>query len=178
MAYDFGGAEHGSMGVECGDVDNDGRLDFHVTSYQQELATLYRNVGDGIFEDATLATGAGAGTRRHVTWGNGLVDLDNDGDRDIFIGCGHLNDHVERYGRKSAAPALTLFGKLEDLDRVPGAFEVLDRALGGERAAVHWRNRGEDRDGHPYANEGVTWLRFDRGRIVFLSDFFKDTERF
>jgi hypothetical protein len=97
VAYDFGGMEQGSMSAECGDYDNDGLLDFHVTSYQQELATLYKNVGDGLFEDVTIETGAGIGTRRHVTWGNGLVDFDNDGDRDLFIACGDLDDHVERF---------------------------------------------------------------------------------
>ena len=33
----------------------------------------------------------------HVTWGNGLVDFDNDGDRDLFIACGHIQDNVEKY---------------------------------------------------------------------------------
>ncbi|OHB65783.1 MAG: hypothetical protein A2V70_00750 [Planctomycetes bacterium RBG_13_63_9] len=97
VAYDFQGSEHGSMGVDCGDYDGDGRLDFHVTSYQRELATLYRNLGDGLFEDVTVASGAGLGTRCHVTWGNGFVDFDNDGDRDLFIACGHLYDHVDQF---------------------------------------------------------------------------------
>lgn len=97
IAYDFGGLEHGNMGVECADYDNDGRLDFYVTSYQQELAVLYRNLGDGFFEDVTIASGAGEGTRRHVTWGNGLIDFDNDGDRDIFVACGHLDDTVDAF---------------------------------------------------------------------------------
>jgi hypothetical protein len=97
VAYDFSGMEHGSMGAECGDYDNDGLLDFHVTSYRQELATLYKNMGNGLFEDVTIETGAGIGTRRHVTWGSGLVDFDNDGDRDLFIACGDLDDNVERF---------------------------------------------------------------------------------
>jgi hypothetical protein len=96
-AYDMHGDEQGSMGVDCGDYDNDGLLDFYVTSYQRQLATLYRNLGDGVFEDATLLTGAGAGTLPYVTWGNSFVDFDNDGDRDIFIACGHLQDNVESY---------------------------------------------------------------------------------
>jgi len=95
VGYDFGGVEHGSMGVESADYDNDGRLDFHVTSYQRELATLYKNLGGGLFEDVTVATGAGTGTRRYVTWGNGLVDFDNDGDRDLFIACSHLYEYAE-----------------------------------------------------------------------------------
>ena len=97
VAYDLNGEEHGSMGVDCGDYDNDGWLDFYVTSYQGQWATLYKNLGDGAFEDVTPVTGAGAGTLPHVTWGNSFVDFDNDGDRDIFIACGHLQDNIERY---------------------------------------------------------------------------------
>jgi hypothetical protein len=97
LAYDLHGDEQGSMGVDCGDYNNDGLLDFYQTSYAQELATLYKNLGNGIFEDVTMATGAGAGTFPYVTWGCGLVDFDNDGDRDIFVVCGHLEDNVELY---------------------------------------------------------------------------------
>jgi len=97
FAYDGQGDEQGSMGVDCGDYDNDGWLDFYVTSYQHQLATLYRNIEGDALEDVTLATGAGAGTLPHVTWGNSFVDFDNDGDRDIFVACGHLQDNVELY---------------------------------------------------------------------------------
>jgi len=97
LAYNRSGKAMATMGVECGDYDNDGRLDFHATSYGQELATLYRNMGDGAFEDVTSQTGAGKGTFPHLTWGSGLIDLDNDGNRDLFIVCGHLQDNVELY---------------------------------------------------------------------------------
>jgi len=97
VAVDMSGQEQGSMGVICGDYDNDGRLDFHQTSYQSQLALLYRNLGGGLFEDVTLVTKAGKGTIARVTWGSGLVDFDNDGDRDLFIACGHLQDNVEKF---------------------------------------------------------------------------------
>ncbi|OHB77851.1 MAG: hypothetical protein A2Z25_15500 [Planctomycetes bacterium RBG_16_55_9] len=107
-AYDLQGDEQGSMGVDCGDYDNDGFLDFYVTSYQAQLATLYRNLGNGTFEDVTLVTGAGAGTLPHVTWGNGFVDFDNDGDRDLFIACGHLQDNVEEFDDTTSYAARNL----------------------------------------------------------------------
>ena len=97
IGYDLHGDEHGSMGVDCGDFDNDGWLDFYVTSYQSQLATLYKNMGDGTFQDVTLLTGAGQGTFPNVTWGNTIGDFDNDGDRDIFVACGHLQDNIEKY---------------------------------------------------------------------------------
>ena len=97
IAYTADGTPSASMGVDCGDYDNDGLLDFKVTSYQQELTTLYQNLGDDFFDDVTLKTGAGQGTLPMVTWGVGLIDFDNDADRDLFIACGHLQDNVDKY---------------------------------------------------------------------------------
>ncbi len=96
-AYDLRGNPQGAMGVDCGDFNNDGRLDFYQTSYQGQYAVLYQNIGDGLLEDVTFRTGAAAGTTPNVTWGTGLVDFDNDGDRDIFVACGHLHDNVDRF---------------------------------------------------------------------------------
>ena len=76
---------------------NDGWLDLYVTSYQRQLATLYRNLGDGQFEDVSLATVAGAATYGHVTWGTCIADRDHDGHRDIFVAYGHLQNNVGLY---------------------------------------------------------------------------------
>lgn len=94
LAYDHSGHELGSMGVDCGDYDNDGWLDLFMTSYSGELPVLYRNLGDGFYEDVTMSTGAGAGLFPHVNWGCGFVDFDNDGNRDLFVVCGHLQDNI------------------------------------------------------------------------------------
>ncbi|MBW8002159.1 MAG: CRTAC1 family protein [Planctomycetes bacterium] len=97
VAYDFNGKYYGSMGVDCGDYDNDGLLDFYVTSFDRESATLYKNLGDGIFEDITSSIGAGKGTYENLTWGTGFADFDNDGDRDIFVAAGHLQPDIAKH---------------------------------------------------------------------------------
>lgn len=97
IAFDFNGRAHGTMGVEAGDFDNDGRLDFYATSFQRELPMLFRNLGSGLLEDVTLPRSAAAGMNSLVTWGCGLVDFDNDGHRDLFVAAGHLQDNVELY---------------------------------------------------------------------------------
>ena len=102
LAYDLQGDAHGSMGVDCGDYNNDGLLDFYQTSYQTELATMFENVESGLFEDVTLITGAGSGTQAFVTWGTALVDFDNDGHRDLFIACGHLFDNVDLFDNRTS----------------------------------------------------------------------------
>jgi hypothetical protein len=126
FAYDGNGDEQGSMGVDAGDYDNDGWLDFYVTSYQHQLATLYKNLQGGAFEDVTLTTGTGAGTLQHVTWGNSFVDFDNDGDRDIFVACGHLQDNVELYDDSTSYYAQNILlmntgtGKFVDVSKTSG----------------------------------------------------------
>lgn len=95
IAYDAGGIPHGNMGVDCGDYDRDGQPDFFVTSYHREMPALYRNLGGGLFDDVTRSARAGQSSYPHVKWGCGLVDFDNDGYKDIFIGCGHLADKAE-----------------------------------------------------------------------------------
>jgi len=127
VAYNLHGHELGSMGVECGDYDNDGHLDFFMTSYAGQLPVLYRNLGDGFFEDVTLVSGAGAGTLPYVNWGAGMVDFDNDGDRDIFVANGHLQDNIELRDDTTAylAPNTVLEntgrGKFVDVSKISGS---------------------------------------------------------
>jgi len=99
IAYDLYGSPQGSMGAEPTDFDNDGWLDIYQTSYQLQHGVLYRNRGEAQFEDVTLTTGAGAGTYAQVTWGVGAIDFDNDGLRDLFVACGHLQDRIAEYDR-------------------------------------------------------------------------------
>lgn len=102
VAYDIAGDANGSMGVDCGDCDNDGLLDLFTTDYQAETPVLYRNLGTGLFEDATRRAGVGKEAFPHVNWGNGFIDFDNDGDRDLFIANGHLIDNIEEIDSRAA----------------------------------------------------------------------------
>ncbi len=102
VAFNHFGVPHGNMGVACGDYDNDGQLDFLVTSFQREMATLFRNLGAGQFMDVSGRVGSGAGSYNQVKWGCGFVDFDNDGWRDIFVVCGHLADNIEQIDNTSS----------------------------------------------------------------------------
>jgi hypothetical protein len=101
VAYDQYGDPQGTMGVNVGDFDGDGRFDILVSDYQDQVNTLYRNLGNLQFQDVTVPTGAGTGSRPLVTWGCGLVDFDNDGVPEIFTAAGHLQDTVEQYDKTS-----------------------------------------------------------------------------
>ncbi|NMC20464.1 MAG: CRTAC1 family protein [Thermogutta sp.] len=120
VAYDAFGAPQASMGADCGDLDNDGLFDLFMTSYQNETVTFYRNLG-AFFEDATATSGAGVSSYSYVTWGVVIADFDNDGFRDVFIACGHLDDNVELRDRTTSYWAKNILlknlgnGKFEDV---------------------------------------------------------------
>jgi enediyne biosynthesis protein E4 len=139
-AYNSYGMENASMGVDCGDYNNDGWLDFFMTSYQGELPVLYKNLGGGL-EDVTLTTGAGLGAFPHVNWGNGLVDFDNDGDRDLFVACGHLQDNIEQYDDTSVYHARNLLLMNMGAEKF---VDVSDRAGDGLKVALSSRGVGFD----------------------------------
>jgi len=137
VALDGGGTPQASMGAESGDYDNDGWLDLHVTAYQNQVPTLYRNQGGGFFVDATRPAGAAAGSSHAVMWGNGLVDFDNDGDRDLFLACGHTDDNIELRDKHTAYHERNLL--LMNTGR--GTFvNVSDRS--GDGLAVKQASRG------------------------------------
>ena len=56
---------------------------------------LYLNDGKGNFRDLTIRSGLGVETR-YVSWGAGIVDLDNDGNPDIFWVTGNIYPEVEK----------------------------------------------------------------------------------
>jgi enediyne biosynthesis protein E4 len=72
-------------GVAVGDFDNDGRPDLFVTRWRSY--SLYRNQGDGAFEDVTNRTGLGG--ERDWPTSAAWADLDNDGDLDLYV-CHYL----------------------------------------------------------------------------------------
>jgi hypothetical protein len=113
VSCDQYGEPQGTMGANAGDFDNDGRFDLIVTDYQNQVNTLYRNLGSvhGTlqFQDVTVETGVGAGSRPLVTWGCGFVDFDNDGVRELYTAAGHLQDTVEQYDSSSTYRQRGLF---------------------------------------------------------------------
>jgi enediyne biosynthesis protein E4 len=96
------GALLGGMGVGLGDYDLDGHLDIVKTHFQNQATGLYHNNGKGEFDDVT--TQAGLNTeRRFISWGTGLLDLDNDGYPDILVVTGTVYPELEHLYAKYPA---------------------------------------------------------------------------
>ena len=91
--YDENGVAEGSMGVDCGDYNGDGWLDFIIAN--SEKATLYKNEEGILFADATVESGLQQPTLPFVGFSPLFLDYDNDGHLDIFCANGHPQDVIE-----------------------------------------------------------------------------------
>ena len=101
------------MGVAFGDYNNDGRLDLHATNMSStagnrilgrmfpgakpsdqvlvKLAsgnTLFENLGGGRFREVTADVGGLSGA---WAWGGGFLDVDNDGNEDLYTPNGFIS---------------------------------------------------------------------------------------
>jgi hypothetical protein len=96
LAVNEDGREQAGMGATAADYDGDGRIDIFKTNFSSDTNTLYRNLGNGTFDDVTSAAGLAVHTQ-HVKWGTAFLDFDNDGWKDLFIADGHVYPFVEQY---------------------------------------------------------------------------------
>jgi enediyne biosynthesis protein E4 len=92
VAASASGSYQAGMGVACGDLDGDGRLDLAVTNFYNESTSFFQNLGDGFFTDRTAAIGLAVPSRYVLGFGICLLDANNDGSLDLITANGHVND--------------------------------------------------------------------------------------
>jgi len=95
VAYNEDAHPQACMGADLADFDNDGWLDLIVTNFSEDTNTLYRNEGDGFFVDVSTQAGM-KDSLPYMGWGVGLVDLDNDGAKDLYVVNGHTYPTVDK----------------------------------------------------------------------------------
>jgi enediyne biosynthesis protein E4 len=96
VAYNENGKTVAGMGTDFRDIDNDGRPDIFQAAMFGDTFPIYRNLGDGQFEDVSDRTGLAAMTVHFTAWGVGIFDFDNDGKKDIFAaGSAILDNSME-----------------------------------------------------------------------------------
>jgi enediyne biosynthesis protein E4 len=96
VAYDPDGNAKAGMGVDVGDVNEDGWPDFVITNFNDEYhSLLVSNRGAFPYDDWTAPSHLAAYTRKFVGWGTHFIDYDNDGHLDLMIVNGHINPVIE-----------------------------------------------------------------------------------
>ncbi|MFO0881401.1 MAG: CRTAC1 family protein [Gemmataceae bacterium] len=126
VARDDRGSPNGSMGIDAGDPDRNGKPAVWVTNYENELHALYRNEckkGLLYFNYNTQAAGIAALGQVYVGWGTAFIDVDLDGWEDIFVSNGHAIRHPTGKG-------VTRFQKPVLMRNNKGRFGKVSKRLG------------------------------------------------
>ncbi|HEX4286067.1 MAG TPA: CRTAC1 family protein [Terracidiphilus sp.] len=97
FALNNDGREIASMGLAVGDYRNNGWLDLLVTDFSDDYKALYRNDGEGSFTEIANEAGLTQVPVPFVGWGDGFIDYDNDGWKDVMMINGHVYPQVDEH---------------------------------------------------------------------------------
>lgn len=135
------GFPEAGMGVDVGDVDGDGLLDLVVGNFADQPVNYFRNAGHGLFVEESARSGIFAPTYHPLEFGVRLLDLDNDGDLDLFVCNGHIWDTVAtfqpgvEFAQQNTVMRNRGDGTFEDLSSRSGPGLLLKRASRGLASA-------------------------------------------
>ncbi len=96
LAFSEDGKARAGMGVDAADYDNSGVPGLVVTNFDHEMLGLYRSAGKGLFIDQAPRSEVGRATRRSLGFGCFFFDADLDGQLDLLVVNGHIDDAVGR----------------------------------------------------------------------------------
>ena len=109
--------DHGN-GLAVADVDNDGKPDLYFVT-QLGSNQLWRNLGDGNFEDVTAR--AGVGLADQISVAASFADVDNDGDADLYVTTVRKGNHLFRNDGRNRFTDVTAAAGLEYSGHSSGA---------------------------------------------------------
>lgn len=127
VAYNDEGTALAGMGADFRDLNNDGFPDIWHTAIENETFPLLMNDGKGVFRNASQTSRLANLTRPMSGWSNGIVDLDNDGWKDLVVARSNVLDNIGQISRHFLyAEPNAVFrnlgnGRFEDVSATAGA---------------------------------------------------------
>ncbi len=94
VAFDQHGNARAGMGVDLGVVDSSGNVSIFVGNFSSEMVGVYTHTASGSFMDRATMSKVGYSSLNTLTFGLFLADLDLDGDLDLFLANGHVQEHI------------------------------------------------------------------------------------
>ena len=96
IAFDEAGIARAGMGVDAADENRSGRATVAVGNFSNEMISLHRNEGNGLFIDAAAETKMGAPSFLTLAFGLCFLDADADGWVDLLVANGHIENEIEK----------------------------------------------------------------------------------
>jgi len=121
-----------SMGADFRDYDNDGLPDLNITALAGETFPLFKNLGKGLFQDATHQSRLAALTTTRSGWSNGFFDFNNDGWKDLFTANSDVNDLIDLFQSTHYKQPNSLLANLRD-----GMFQDVSAEAGFTLSRAH-----------------------------------------
>lgn len=94
LAYDGYGNARSGMGIDIADVRDDGAPVVAIGNFANEMTAFFARQASGQYVDEAIASGIGAASRAHLTFGVLFVDYDLDGRDDLLTVNGHVEDQI------------------------------------------------------------------------------------
>jgi tetratricopeptide (TPR) repeat protein len=176
VGYTEDGNTFSGMGTDFADLDNDGLPDILTTALPYEYFALFRNLGNGTFEYASVTSNLAEISRSYGGWGIHVYDFDNDGENDVFIATSHVMDNIrvtQPHLQYLQQPLLLKYTKSRFVDISTEAGEVFRQTWAARGAAFGDLDNDGDIDivvsdyegpAHLLRNEGGNqrhWIELD-----------------
>ncbi|MEZ6090677.1 MAG: CRTAC1 family protein [Pirellulaceae bacterium] len=100
LALSKSGKAASAMGIAIGDANGDQQLDLFVTNFQDEANNLYLRVDTLLFDDQIKQFHLHDDGFAVEGWGAQFSDCDLDGDQDLIVANGHLDDYPHTLGQR------------------------------------------------------------------------------
>ena len=172
VAFPENGNVISGMGTDFRDILNQGLPSIWVTAIEKETFPLFLNVGHGQFEDRTSTARLAMDTYEMSGWSNAIVDLDNDGWKDLLVVRSNVQDNIEMYSPRQYREPGSVFrnlgnGKFENVTATSGDLQkpaahrglaVGDLDNDGRMDAVATVLNGNARVLHNTTRNGNHWI--------------------
>jgi enediyne biosynthesis protein E4 len=127
VALSEDGRARAGMGVDAADFTNSGKSGLAITNFEGEMIGLYRPES-GTYRDVSTLAGVGFPSRNSLGFGCIFADLDLDGQIDLIVANGHIDDTVRNIrGNVGHAQPPQLF-----LNQGNGTFRDMSSQVGSE----------------------------------------------
>jgi len=125
VAFPENGNVISGMGADFRDVFNKGLPSIWICAVEKETFPLFVNVGRGQFDDRTAVSKIAMDSYEMSGWSNAIVDLDNDGWKDLMVARGNVQNNAAAFSPRHSEEPVAVFRNLGN-----GRFENVSSGAG------------------------------------------------